>query len=45
MQLGITVLFFQLALIFVPGFVWMKIHSRYGFKGERAPFDLILIRP
>lgn len=38
----ISVLFFQLAFIFVPGFVWMKIHSRYGHKGEGTQFDVIL---
>jgi len=42
MNLNVSTLFFELALIFIPGFVWMKIHSRYGFKGERTQFDLIL---
>jgi hypothetical protein len=42
MTLNISSLFFQLALIFIPGFVWMKIHTRYGFKGEKTQFDLIL---
>jgi hypothetical protein len=42
MNLNVSSLFFQLALIFIPGFVWMKIHTRYGFKGEKTQFDLIL---
>src|SRR5712691_10593144 len=42
MNLSVSSLFFELALIFIPGFVWMKIHSRYGFKGEKKQFDLIL---
>jgi hypothetical protein len=42
MNLSVSTLFFELALIFIPGFVWMKIHSRYGFKGEKTQFDLIL---
>ncbi|HLX17638.1 MAG TPA: DUF6338 family protein [Bradyrhizobium sp.] len=42
MNLSVSTLFFELALIFIPGFIWMKIHSRYGFKGEKTQFDLIL---
>src|SRR5712671_4954576 len=42
MNLTVSTLFFELALIFIPGFIWMKIHSRYGFKGEKTQFDLIL---
>lgn len=42
MNLNVSTLFFELALIFIPGFIWMKIHSRYGFKGEKTQFDLIL---
>ena len=42
MNLTVSTLFFELALIFIPGLVWMKIHTRYGFKGEKTPFDLIL---
>lgn len=42
MNLNVSSLFFELALIFIPGFIWMKIHSRYGVKGEKAQFDLIL---
>src|SRR5882672_8241610 len=41
-NLNVSSLFFELALIFIPGFIWMKIHSRYGIKGEKAQFDLIL---
>jgi hypothetical protein len=41
-NLNVSSLFFELALIFIPGFIWMKIHSRYGFKGEKTQFDLIL---
>jgi len=28
MNLNVSTLFFELALIFIPGFVWMKIHTR-----------------
>jgi hypothetical protein len=42
MNLTVSTLFFELALIFIPGFVWMKIHSRYGSKGNKTPFDLVL---
>ncbi len=42
MNLTVSTLFFELALIFIPDFLWMKIHSRYGFKGEKTQFDLIL---
>jgi hypothetical protein len=41
-NLNVSSLFFELALIFIPGFIWMKIHSGYGIKGEKAQFDLIL---
>lgn len=40
--MNVSTLFFELALIFIPGFIWMKIHRRYGFKGEATQFDLIL---
>ncbi len=36
MNLNVSSLFFELALIFMPGFIWMKIHTRYGAKGEDA---------
>jgi hypothetical protein len=42
MDLSVSALFFQLALIFIPGFIWMKIHTRYGPKGDKKQFDLIL---
>ena len=42
MNLNVSSLFFELALIFIPGFIWMKIHSRYVIRGEKAQFDLIL---
>jgi hypothetical protein len=42
MNLTVSTLFFELAIIFIPGILWMKIHSRYGFKGDRTQFDLIL---
>jgi hypothetical protein len=42
MNLTVSTLFFELALIFIPGIVWMKIHSRYGYKGTKTQFDLIL---
>jgi hypothetical protein len=38
----ISYLVFELALIFIPGFIWMKIHRRYGSKSEQKQFDLIL---
>jgi hypothetical protein len=41
-NLNVSSLFFELALIFIPGFIWMKIYSRYGFKGDKTQFDLIL---
>jgi hypothetical protein len=41
-NLNVSSLFFELALIFIPGFIWMKIHSRYVIRGEKAQFDLIL---
>jgi hypothetical protein len=41
-NLNVSSLFFEIALIFIPGFIWMKIHSRYGFKGEKTQFDLVL---
>jgi hypothetical protein len=42
MDLSVSALFFELALIFIPGFIWMKIHTRYGPQGEKKQFDLIL---
>lgn len=42
MNFSVSSLFFDLALIFMPGFIWMKIHTRYGPKIERTQFDLIL---
>lgn len=42
MNLNVSAFFFELALIFIPGFIWMKIHTRYGSKGERTQFDLVL---
>lgn len=42
MNLNVSSLFFELALIFMPGFIWMKIHTRYGAKGEVTQFDMIL---
>jgi hypothetical protein len=42
MSFAISALFFDLALIFIPGFIWMKIHTRYGPKIDRTQFDLIL---
>jgi hypothetical protein len=41
-NLNVSSLFFELALIFIPGFIWMKIHSAYGLKGDKTQFDLIL---
>jgi hypothetical protein len=42
MNLNVSSLFFEMALIFMPGFIWMKIHTRYGAKGEVTQFDMIL---
>jgi hypothetical protein len=42
MNLSVSSLFLELTLIFVPGFIWMKIHTRYGPKIQRTQFDLIL---
>ena len=42
MNLNVSTLFFELALIFMPGFIWMKIHTSYGAKGEPTQFDMIL---
>jgi hypothetical protein len=42
MGLSVSSLVFELALIFIPGFIWMKIHCQYGYKGEKKQFDLIL---
>lgn len=42
MNLTVSNLFFELALIFLPGFIWMKIDARYGAKGEKSPFDMVL---
>jgi len=42
MNLNVSSLFFEIALIFMPGFIWMKIHTRYGAKGEATQFDMIL---
>lgn len=41
-NLSVSSLFFELAIIFLPGFVWMKIHVKYGANKERSQFDLIL---
>jgi hypothetical protein len=42
MNLSVSSFFFELALVFLPGFIWMKIHTRYGAKGEITQFDMIL---
>jgi Family of unknown function (DUF6338) len=42
MNFGVSSLFFELALIFMPGFIWMKIHTSYGAKGDSTQFDMIL---
>lgn len=42
MNLSVSSLFFELAIIFLPGFLWMKIHTKFGAKKERSQFDLIL---
>jgi uncharacterized protein DUF6338 len=41
-NLNVSSLFFELALIFIPGIVWMKIDNRYGIKGEKSLFNLVL---
>ncbi len=42
MNLNVSSLFFEIALLLLPGFVWMKIHTKYGAKGEVTQFDMIL---
>ena len=42
MNLSVSTLFFELALIFMPGFLWMKIQKTYGAKGDVTQFDMIL---
>lgn len=42
MNFGVSSLFFELALIFMPGFIWMKIYTSYGAKGDSTQFDMIL---
>ncbi|MHB8886869.1 MAG: hypothetical protein ACYC5H_17635 [Methylovirgula sp.] len=42
MNLNVSTLFFELAVIFLPGFIWMKIHMHYGAKGTKTQFDMIL---
>jgi Family of unknown function (DUF6338) len=42
MNLNVSTLFFELAVIFLPGFIWMKIYTYYGAKGARSQFDMIL---
>jgi hypothetical protein len=42
MNLNVSSLFFEIALLLLPGFVWMKIHTKYGAKGEITQFDMIL---
>ena len=42
MNLNVSSLFVELALIFLPGFVWLKIYMRFGAKGETPQFDMIL---
>jgi hypothetical protein len=42
MNLNVSALFVELALIFLPGFIWLKIHMRFGAKGETTQFDMIL---
>jgi Family of unknown function (DUF6338) len=42
MNLNVSSLFFEIALILIPGFIWMKIHTKYGARGELTQFDMIL---
>jgi hypothetical protein len=42
MNLNVSSVFFEIALLLLPGFVWMKIHTKYGAKGEVTQFDMIL---
>jgi hypothetical protein len=42
MNLNVSSLFFEIALLLLPGFVWMKIHTKFGAKGEVTQFDMIL---
>jgi len=42
MNLNVSALFFEVALLLLPGFVWMKIHTKFGAKGEVTQFDMVL---
>ncbi|MEA2839802.1 MAG: hypothetical protein QOF41_1132 [Methylobacteriaceae bacterium] len=42
MNFSVTGLFLELALILMPGFIWTRIHVKYGAPGERTAFDIIL---
>lgn len=42
MNFSVTGLFLELALILMPGFIWMRIHVKYGAPAERTSFDIIL---
>jgi hypothetical protein len=39
---SVTGLFLELALILMPGFIWMRIHVKYGAPAERTSFDIVL---
>lgn len=42
MNLIVSSLFIELALLLLPGFIWMKIQRAYGDKREQSQFDAIL---
>ncbi len=42
MNLNVSSLFFEIALLLLPGFVWMKIHTKFGAKGDISQFDIVL---
>ena len=39
---NVSSLFFEIALLLLPGFISMKIHPKFGAKGEITQFDMIL---
>jgi Family of unknown function (DUF6338) len=39
---SVSGLFLELALVLIPGFIWTRIHTKYGAPGERTAFDIVL---
>lgn len=42
MNLNISILFVELAFVFMPGFIWMKIQKSFGPHGDYSQFDMVL---